>query len=380
MLIYYCQSEICMRNAKRTVFSKHSVGDEPIWDKSLESLPKVLNWYSHNKTQDDAKEYILAYAKHINLPKADVKLLSTTKERVNTSIAWLCRMLMNSEFNSTEFKCRIDLELSRLISTNKQKETLQQIDIPKRQAVNVQENIKIQLSEQLGEINFQLDSMLDCIRRDIEPSFSLNNWLRDNKVSAIQTKNISNYFKNNIMPELLEAQAATCEQLTEAYSFLTAKQLKSYISVIEKFIADCDEQHIIKKQMLVHNRTPRKRVISPLKQVAKLKYLKEYESLKSIPPTKIVGAKALVIYNPEARLVIYYECDNNHGLAVKGCTLLNYDITKTICKVLRKPNDILPTILSEARVAARNCLRDVKSKNKVASGRLNDKFLILKAF
>lgn len=380
MLIYYCQSEICMRSAKRTVFSKHSVGDEPIWDESLESLPKVLNWYSHNKTQDDAKEYILTYAKQTDLPKSDVKLIATSKERVNTSIAWLCRMLLNSASASTEFKSRIDLELSRLISANKPNQSSPQIDVPKKQSVNVQENIKIQLSEYLGEINFELDSILDCIRRDVSQSFSLNNWLRDNKVSAIQTKNISNYFKNNVLPELLDAQAATCEQLTEAYSFLTAKQLKTYIGVIEQFIIDCDEQHIIKKQMLVHNRTPRKRVISPLKQVSKLKYLKEHESLKSIPATKIVGAKALIIYNPESRLMIYYECDNNHGLAVKGCTLLNYDITKTICKVLRKPDSILPTIISEARVAARNCLRDVKSKNKTASGRLNDKFLILKAF
>ncbi|MFO0202771.1 MAG: hypothetical protein ACK528_06530, partial [Alphaproteobacteria bacterium] len=170
-----------MRSAKRTVFSKHSVGDEPIWDESLESLPKVLNWYSHNKTQDDAKEYILTYAKHTDLPKSDVKLIATSKERVNTSIAWLCRMLLNSASASTEFKSRIDLELSRLISANKPNQSSPQIDVPKKQSVNVQENIKIQLSEYLGEINFELDSILDCIRRDVSQSFSLNNWLRDNK-------------------------------------------------------------------------------------------------------------------------------------------------------------------------------------------------------
>lgn len=369
-----------MRKSKRTTFIKHSIGDEPIWDGTVESLPKVLNWYSYEKNQDDAKEYILTYAKQTDLSKSDVKLISTSKERVNTSIAWLCRMLLNSASASTEFKSRIDLELSRLISANKPKQSSPQIDISKKQTVNVQENIKIQLSEYLGEINFQLDSILDCIRKNISPSFSLNDWLRDNKVSAIQTKNISNYFKNDVLPELLEAQAATCEQLNEAYSFLTPKQLKSYICVIEQFIIDCNEQHIIKKQILIHNRTSRKRVSSPLKQVAKLKYLKEYEDLKSVPSTRIVGAKAIILYNPESRVVAYYECDNNHGLSVKGSTLLNYDVTKTMCKILRKPDEILPTILNEARVAARNCLRELKSKNKVASGRVNEKFLILRTF
>ena len=368
-----------MRKTKRTVFTKHGIEDEPVWDGTLESLPKVLNWYSYKKDQDDARNYILEYAKFAGLPKDKIKALSQSKERVVTSIAWLCRMLLNSASTSTEFNSRIDHELSRLISANKPKQSSPQIDIPKKQTVNVQENIKIQLSEYLGEINFQLDSILDCIRKDISPSFSLNNWLR-NGVSVVQTKNISNYFKNNVLPELLEAQAATCEQLTEAYSFLTSKQLKTYIGVIEQFIIDCDEQHIIKKQMLVHNRTSRKRVSSPLKQVAKLKYLKEHEDLKSVPSTRIVGSKAIILYNPESRVVVYYECDNNHGLSVKGSTLLNYDITKTMCKILRKPDEILPTILNEARVAARNCLRDVKSKNKVASGRVNEKFLILRAF
>lgn len=368
-----------MRVSKRTVFSKSVSSGEPDWDETRESLPIILNWYSYTKTQDDAKEYLLDYAKYLNFEKSDIKLLSGSKERVNTSIAWLSRLLLITLSADQDIKTKIVDELNRIISIEKTK-TDSETKIDKKHTFNVQENIRAKLSEYLGEINLQLDIILESIRKNEQIEFSLKDWLRVNKVSAAQVKNISNYFKTHVISELLEAQAKTCEQLTEAYSFLSSSQLKKYIQVVQQFIDDSDEQHLVKKQMLIHNRTPRKVTKSPLKQVAKLKYLKEHNDLKSVVPTKIIGAKAIVLYNAENRVATYYECDNNHGLAIKGCTLLNYDVTKTISKILRKPESILPIILNDGRVSVRNTLRDIAAKNKTANGRFNDKCLILRVF
>jgi hypothetical protein len=368
-----------MRVSKRTVFSKSVSSGEPDWDETRESLPNILNWYSYNKTQDDAKEYLLDYAKYLNFEKTDIKLLSGSKERVNTSIAWLSRLLLITLSADQDIKTKIVDELNRIISIEKTK-TDSETKIDKKHTVNVQENIRAKLAEYLGEINFQLDIILESIRKNEQIEFSLKDWLRDNKVSAVQVKNISNYFKTHVICELLEAQAKTCEQLTEAYSFLSSSQLKKYIQVIQQFIDDSDEQHLVKKQMLIHNRTPRKVTKSPLKQVAKLKYLKEHNELKSIVPTKIVGAKAILLYNPESRVVTYYACDNNHGLGVKGSTLVNYELTQTMCKILRDPEKLLPKFISGGRVEIRNSIRDLNSKNREANGRINDKLLILRAF
>jgi hypothetical protein len=368
-----------MRTSKRTTFSKNVASAEPEWDETRESLPNILNWYSYNKTQDDAKEYLLDYAKYLNFEKSDIKLLTASRERFNTSIAWLSRLLLITLSADQDIKTRIIDELNRIISIEKNK-TKATPQVDKKPSVNVQENIRSKLAEYLGEINFQLDLILHSIRKSEPIEFSLKDWLSCNKVSAIQVKNISTYFKTHVISELLETQAKTCEQLTEAYSFLSAKQLKAYIDVIQQFISDSDEQHLVKKQMLVHNRTPKKVTKSPLKQVAKLKYLKEHNELKSVMPTKIIGAKAIVVYNAESRVATYYECDNNHGFAIKGCTLLNYDVTKSISKILRKPEMVLPTILNDGRVSVRNTLRDIAAKNKTANGRFNDNSLILRVF
>lgn len=369
-----------MRNLKRTKFSKHNVGDEPIWDESIDSLPKVLNWYSYNKTQDDAKEYLIEYAKQVNLIRPKLKLLANSKERVNTTIAWLSRIIINSDCGTEEIKNRVAQEIDRLVDLREAKIEVADVAADKRPVANVQENIKAKLAEYLGEINLRLDSILLSIRRNEKSNFSLKDWLRSNKVSSAQVKNISAYFRVHILPELLEAQAKTCEQLTEAYSFLSSSQLKAYISVIQQFIEDSDEQHLVQKQMLIHNRSPRRTTKSPLKQVAKLKYLKEHNELKSVPPTRIIGARSVILYNPESRVITYYACDNNHGLGVKGSTLLNYELTHTMCKILRKPENILPKLLTGGRVEVRNAIRDLKSKDREASGRINDKLLILRVF
>lgn len=369
-----------MKTSKRTVFSKNNSNDEPVCDENLESLAKVLNWYSYEKNQDDAKNYILAYAKYINLSKSDYKILSASKERVNTSLAWISRILLNCSFSSEPLSLKVKSELNRIIELQKNKRIVT-TDSPKKQpTVNVQENIKASLAEYVGEINFHLDQILDSIRKDLTFDFCLKTWLRENNVSALQAKGISTHFKSYVLPELVEAKHETCEQLTEAYSFLTTRQLNKYISVIEGFISDANEHHTIKKQILVHNKTRVRKVKSPLKQVAKLKYLKEYEQLKSVSATSMIGARAVVLYNPESRVVTYYECDNNHGLEVRGSALLNYDVSKTISKILRNPENNLPNILNNGRVAVRNEIRDLSAKNKTTNGRINNKLLILRTF
>jgi len=369
-----------MRTAKRTTFSRNVVISEPVWDETETSLPLILNWYSYNKTQEDAKEYLIQYAKHVNLDKADLKILTNSKVRINTSIAWLSRIYLNSLSETFPLKTNIDTELQRLLSDNEDKQSPQEVEVVKKPVANVQENIKIKLSEYVGELNYQLDQIISAIRKECTYSFCLKTWLRENEISGIQAKNISLYFKNNVLNEFLEAQAGLCEQLVESYSFLTEKQLSAVIEVVERFVQDCDELHTIKKQISIHNRTPRKTTKNPLKQVKNLKYLKEHEQLKSIVPTKIIGAKAILLYNPKTRCVVYYECDNNHGLAIKGCAVLNYDVTKTLCKTMRKPDEHLSKFMSEGRVAIRNTIKELKSKNKVASGRINGTFLILRAF
>jgi hypothetical protein len=59
---------------------------------------------------------------------------------------------------------------------------------------------------------------------------------------------------------------------------------------------------------------------------------------------------------------------------------VNYELTQTMCKILRDPEKLLPKFISGGRVEIRNSIRDLNSKNREANGRINDKLLILRAF
>ena len=355
---------------------------EPIWGhyNSDNQLALLLNWYSYNKTQDDAKKYIVSYLKSKKYSKGDIQKLSSTKERVNTSIAWICRIILNGADNiSSLYGDRIDSEIDRLLSIKNNVVDTEVVKVVKNRP-SVQENMHNQLCEYIGEINSHVDDILSKIIKNKDVKFSLKQWLTSNSVSAIQTKKIKEYFSDSVLPELHEAASNKCEQLKEGYSFLTKKQLKKYIATIESFIEDCQENESIRKRIAKINRKPRNITKNPLKQVSKLKYLKEHEDLKSIAPTRIIGANALVLYNPSNRTVYWYKCDNNHGLGIKGSTLLNYDETSSICKTVRKPEELIKVLLESGKVSVRKAIEGLTTKEKALSGRINSKMIILRAF
>ena len=354
---------------------------EPLWGQydSDNQLNLLLNWYSYNKTQDDAKKYIVSYLKSKKYSKTDIQKVSSSKDRVNTSIAWVCRIILNGADNiSSLYADRINSEIDRLLSVKEKDDEI--VVKVKKSRPSVQENMHNQLCEYLGEINSHVDDILSKIIKNKDVTFSLKQWLASNSVSAIQTKNIKEHFSDFVLPELREAASNKCEQLKEGYSFLTKKQLKKYISTIEAFIEDCQENESIRKRIAKINRKPRNITKNPLKQVSKLKYLKGHENLKSIAPTRIIGANAIVLYNPSNRTVYWYKCDNNHGLGIKGSTLLNYDEASSICKTVRKPEDVIKVLLESGKVSVRKTIEDLTTKSKSLSGRINDKMIILRAF
>jgi hypothetical protein len=84
------------------------------------------------------------------------------------------------------------------------------------------------------------------------------------------------------------------------------------------------------------------------------------------------------VYNTKYRTLGVYVCNNSHGFAVKGCTILNYDASESLCKKLRKPEDVLPKVLEAGKVALRKILPTVRSKEKKLTGRINGDTILLK--
>jgi len=67
------------------------------------------------------------------------------------------------------------------------------------------------------------------------------------------------------------------------------------------------------------------------------------------------------------------------GLSVKGTTIRDYDEKNSFSMKIRKPEEILPIIVSKTDKQIANALKKLTTKKTSANGRVNDNTLILKA-
>jgi hypothetical protein len=353
--------------------------NEPRWNPEKEEcqLSEMLNWYNYNKSADDAKKYFVEFLKQSGEnPDRLTKIEECSTISISNSIGWLCRIkLVNGDITPTKYDTKIQAERAKVLQVVDAQQEEKPVEVSERRS-GIQDHLENQLRTLLGELAEKEDEFL---LGGMKTSFDVYDWLKTGVVKHQHARNIAEYYQTRVLSELQEAESGTCEQLKEAYSHLKKPQMKKYIAFVENIVAEARRWCDVAKQISLNNRAPRvKKPKSPLKQTAKLKYQKESGSLKSVPATQIVGATQLWVYNTKYRTLGVYICNNPHGFAVKGCTILNYDAAESICKKLRKPEDVLPKVMEAGKVALRKILPTVRSKEKKLTGRINGDTILLK--
>lgn len=359
--------------SRKMIFQPSS--GEPLWDpeNDVNQLGAILNWYSYNKSSDDAKTYFVAYAEHLNKSKEQVTHLKSLPKYNFSSRGWLARILLVNSNVPVSLNDRFEKEYQYLLTLETEKEEV--IEEKSKTKPDVQKAIREQLSAHLGIIEGEIDDFL----YEDKKTFSPMSFYKDNGLKLPHIRGVIETYSNGLYKELLLLKSGKDEQLNEAYNFLTKSRLNKFISFVELIINDAKEYEKTLKQISAINRKPRTRKPKPAgKQVEKLKYLREYENYKSIMPSTIVGSTLLVVYNIKYRMLGVYQCNNPHGFTVKGCTIQNFDETVSIAKKLRKPNEILPKIDGSGKVALKNLLSGIRAKGKSLTGRINGDTLLLK--
>ena len=344
-------------------------------DSTLVDMALLLNWYNYHKSSDDARQYFLNYLKIHQMDVFEKLKSRVSNINIPTTIGWLCRIyVLNETLFPEKYLKNINDETNRVLQVVSEQPTTDTQPIIKRPSV--QDNIQKQLQELLGELNGEVDDFIasGCIKQ-----FSMYDWLKANDVKHAQARNIAAYYEKNVLPEIQEALEEKCKQLAEAYAFLTKPKLKMFIKFVEDVISDCNRWGDVAKHISMTNKTPRKKRAKPAaKQIEKLQYLKDHGELKSVYPTQIVGATQLWVYNVKYKTLGVYVCDNAHGFAVQGCPILNYNPAESVCKTLRKPEEILPKVLDAGKVVLRKILGSIRTKEKKLTGRINKDTILVK--
>jgi len=245
--------------------------------------------------------------------------------------------------------------------------------IPATKPVTIQDRLKEKSNKSIGLLEGAVDEFILADFKTVPNTLQL---MRENEVKGAHGPNIVNFFKK-CRDEFRLAIAGTDPQIEEGYSNYTLPQLKKMADLYDQIVSDT----LTIMGESVAGKTPRKKKLkTPEQQVRHLKICLYDEVLKinSVPPTRMVGAEGVWVYNRKNRMLSYYAADDASGLGVKGCAFLNYSKTKSRTKKLRKPEEVLPQVLSGGKVVLKNLFDSLSTKDAKVTGRMNKETLLVR--
>ncbi len=111
-----------------------------------------------------------------------------------------------------------------------------------------------------------------------------------------------------------------------------------------------------------------------------VQYKKEDSELKLVSsnPVNLIGASSVWLFNTKTRKLSNLQTSNPAGLAVKGTTIINIDDKLSMSKVVRKPEVVLPQVLTGGKIVLRKLLTELTTKEAEVNGRMNADTVILR--
>ena len=368
--------------AKRTRnrYSNLTFGKEPSFGNFAEldskeqraSIASALNWYNSAFKGKDSQKAMLDY-----VTKNHKKHLPAVKAASSGMVATygnLARMIMNG-CSDLSVIAKVDAYVFKLSEEGKKSLSVKKELVQAKAAgrvVSIQERVNDQVREYLGEIEGEVDEFV--LNKCKKSSFNLYNWLQAREVKGVHTRKIKAFYKD-IYSELREVIAGTDEQLNEGYAFLTKAKQKKYAQFIAKLISDSDEWI---NNCNSKRKTRKRKVKTPGELVSKLKYKASDDTYKitSIDPVDILDASQVWVFDTKTRFLYKYISDV--GIAVKGTTLKEWNEDQSFKKKIRKPDLILPDVVSGGKVKLRKLMDEIKAKETKVTGRVNGEMVIVR--
>lgn len=336
----------------------------------LTILGFAYNWYSYNATPGHNKKWVLEYCKNnTSFNQNELDILDSVSEKRFISYGPTVRIFMNNGPIKKYSLLKIDDYIKELIKEHEvvHEEKLKQNKI--KQLIKTEQEIQY-ASTLVNEFEDNIQTFLDG--KSYKLNFDYNNWVTENNVPKKVHLHIIERW--NLVKDELKS---TEPDYIEAYSHIPYKKKLELISFIESLATteNVQEAPVIK-------RTRAKKPKSAAKQVKKIKFMSNFEelNLKSINPEKIIGASNLWVYNTQYKILLNYIAEKDKSFEIKGTTLLNFDENLSVGKRLRKPEEVLTTIMSGGKIVFRKTFESLKTKEIKTTGRINEHCILLKAF
>lgn len=353
-------------------FDTKYTGPEPVFDTNTTltqaQMGDAFNWYNYYHDYSDSRKFLVAYLKANKYDKSVIEKISNLPETIHVpTVGWVAKLLTNGYKIANISHNWFEAELDRLIDI---KPIEFNVNTPRK--LSIQDRLNAQFSRCVADIDDELDFFIDDTKR----IFDIKKYIHDNSISGIVAQRIAKHYAP-LLKEYEEVLERKDDQLREAYSKYSRQTMKKCHEFLSLIITTLGHESHKAKIM----RAPRKRKAkSAEQQVAKMKYKEQDKDLNllSVKPSDIIGASQLWVFNTKTRKLGLYTSIDIGGLKVKGSTILSYDDKASICKKVRKPEKILPTVTQGSKVALRTVMDNINAVSSPLTGRVNADTILLR--
>jgi len=368
------------------------LGPEPnyhgavIADKKLTTeYSQGSHWYNYFHTTKTNLPFILEYCtKQLNYSEDDIRALKKLPDwKVAAGVGINIRMYnagfplerMHVDDVKGNYLARIKTSLDAvLVEGYKIKEDLKHV--PKPVVIPIQERMRAKVMQTMYAewdemvVDKWIDGEFDDIRF---PTYSL---LQLHKIKGAAVNMFATYvqFEYDLVSD---AYNKNCEQAEEAYSHIKKSNLKKMMNTMDKIFADIQRLKDNNKA----TRIPKAKMPKASDaQIKNLQYMERDDAAKlvSVNPIMIPKRNKLYVYNTKNKQLTKYYNDTSGGFEVRGSTVYNWDDKESMCTTLRKPDDVLPQILTKTEKQIDKILSALTTKVKKPSGRINKDCILLR--
>jgi hypothetical protein len=326
-------------------------------------MTNALNWYHQNFENRDAQRFVEDYLKRQKM----LGRIDTSKSYL--TMGWLCRLSINGNDIGESGNKKL-MNLSQILIT--EKVLVVNSVAPVTPTVSIQDRLREKVSDIAGELDGAVDDYIVSGYKTQKSPFAI---MKDTTKGVHAHRLVDIFRKRRI--EFDSVLNTDDNQVREGYSNFTKPQLKKVIAYFDQIIMDALKIAGEAKE----SRKPRARKKKSADQlVSKMQYLNKFDELKleSIPAKQIIGSTQLWIYNTKTRKLGVYHAEDAGGFGVNGSTLTNYNEGKSVCRILRKPKDVLTTVMKSGKIALRNILPALTTAEAQLTGRINKDTILLK--
>lgn len=281
-------------------------------------LVERFNYYASLGDDTSAKMFLIEYAKGIRSDD-EIKLLQGVgpMDMVPT-MGYLARMSSNGCELAQKDVERLNKYIEDLVQRTRKtsKDESEEKKEETKQAAPKKPKEKPVEKDMPAAVNF-----LTLVEQEIDRYFKAKKGQLDDKIAkGFQPNNKEIDYIHAELDVMMDRLVLGVEQNGEVDRDLCDMK-PTNVRKIREFIQKMRDSFVKSATKSVKKAKPKKK-IDVRKQVASMKMAKEGDGMKSIDPTKIVGAKACVVYDTDRRDLMVIEAQEG-GLAVQGTTIKN---------------------------------------------------------